>query len=88
MKWGVVVFPGSNDDRDTIHALSSVLGEQTEPLWHAQRDLRGVDAVVVDLAVPLAQGEQEMVHPIGVKGQFVPVAHGFDLLEEPLGAKF
>ena len=47
MKWGVVVFPGSNDDRDTSYALTSVLGCQAESLWHGDSDLKGVDAVVL-----------------------------------------
>ncbi len=47
MKWGVVVFPGSNDDRDTIYALESVLGEEAVALWHQDTDLAGADAVVL-----------------------------------------
>ncbi|MFQ5477512.1 MAG: phosphoribosylformylglycinamidine synthase subunit PurQ [Candidatus Binatia bacterium] len=46
MKWGVVVFPGTNDDRDTVYALSDILGFDVELLWHADRDLRGCDAIV------------------------------------------
>ncbi len=47
MKWGVVVFPGSNDDRDTLYALHDVLGYQAVALWHGDSDLKGVDAVVL-----------------------------------------
>jgi phosphoribosylformylglycinamidine synthase len=47
MKWGVVVFPGSNDDRDALYALETVLGYEAEPLWHASDDLKGCDAVVL-----------------------------------------
>ena len=47
MKWGVVTFPGSNDDRDALYALEAVLGHEAEPLWHASSDLRGCDAVVL-----------------------------------------
>jgi phosphoribosylformylglycinamidine synthase I len=47
VKWGVVVFPGSNDDRDTLYALESVLGHEAVPLWHDDSDLRAVDAVVL-----------------------------------------
>jgi phosphoribosylformylglycinamidine synthase I len=47
VKWGVVTFPGSNDDRDTIHALRSALGYDAVALWHGDDDLRGVDAVVL-----------------------------------------
>jgi phosphoribosylformylglycinamidine synthase I len=47
MKWGVVVFPGSNDDQDALWALSEVLGQQAVALWHKDADLKGVDAIVV-----------------------------------------
>lgn len=47
MKWGVVVFPGSNDDRDSVHALGSVLGDDVVTLWHRDSDLAGVDAVLL-----------------------------------------
>ena len=45
MRFGVVTFPGTCDDRDALLACSRV-GE-AEPLWHADADLKGVDAVVV-----------------------------------------
>jgi phosphoribosylformylglycinamidine synthase I len=47
LKFGVVVFPGSNCDFDTIHALRDVVGCPTEILWHKSHDLRGVDCVVL-----------------------------------------
>ena len=47
MKWGVVVFPGSCDERDAAYALGSVLGDDVEMLWHGDADLRGVDAVLL-----------------------------------------
>jgi phosphoribosylformylglycinamidine synthase len=43
---GVIVFPGSNCERDVIEAVR-LLGGRAEPLWHGDADLRGVDAVVV-----------------------------------------
>jgi phosphoribosylformylglycinamidine synthase subunit PurQ / glutaminase len=45
MKFGVIQFPGSCDDRDALLAAQRV-GNATI-LWHADRDLQGVDAVVV-----------------------------------------
>ena len=45
MKFGVVRFPGSCDEVDALHAAERV-GE-AELLWHADRDLRGADAVIV-----------------------------------------
>jgi phosphoribosylformylglycinamidine synthase len=45
VKFGVVRFPGSCDDIDALHAAERV-GDSVL-LWHADRDLQGVDAVVV-----------------------------------------
>lgn len=39
MKFGVVVFPGSNCDRDMMEALSKTLGADTIQLWHKDKDL-------------------------------------------------
>jgi phosphoribosylformylglycinamidine synthase subunit PurQ / glutaminase len=45
MRWGVLQFPGSCDERDALHACS-LLGE-ARLVWHEERDLDGIDAVVV-----------------------------------------
>ncbi len=47
MKFGVLVFPGSNCDHDTYNVVSAVLGAQAEMLWHASTDLMGCDAILV-----------------------------------------
>ena len=47
MTIGVVVFPGSNCDRDVRWALEGCLGLPTRFLWHEERDLSGIDAVVL-----------------------------------------
>ena len=44
---GVVVFPGSNCDRDVRWALEGCLDLPTRFLWHEERDLSGLDAVVI-----------------------------------------
>ena len=46
MRIGVVVFPGSNCDRDALHA-ARLAGAEAELLWHEQADLRGSDVVVL-----------------------------------------
>jgi phosphoribosylformylglycinamidine synthase subunit PurQ / glutaminase len=43
---GIVTFPGSLDDRDAARAVARAGGEAV-PLWHADRSLRGVDAVIL-----------------------------------------
>jgi phosphoribosylformylglycinamidine synthase len=47
MKFGVVVFPGSNCDHDTVFSLKDVLGQDAFFLWHKDHDLRGADCVVL-----------------------------------------
>jgi phosphoribosylformylglycinamidine synthase len=47
MKFGVVVFPGSNCDHDAWHAIRHVLGQPAEMLWHQSEDLAGVDAIIL-----------------------------------------
>ncbi|MEP6647960.1 MAG: phosphoribosylformylglycinamidine synthase subunit PurQ [Saprospiraceae bacterium] len=41
MKFGVVVFPGSNCDDDMMHVLGTVLGAQVQKLWHKDTELEG-----------------------------------------------
>ena len=43
---GVITFPGSLDDRDACRAVSRA-GGSAVPLWHGDRDLKGVDAVIL-----------------------------------------
>jgi phosphoribosylformylglycinamidine synthase I len=47
VKFGVVVFPGSNCDFDTFYALKDIVGQPTIYLWHKDHDLKGVDCVVL-----------------------------------------
>src|SRR3990167_4451057 len=47
MKWGIIVFPGSNCDHDCYHVLKHVLHQDTHFLWHKDTDLHSFDAVVL-----------------------------------------
>jgi phosphoribosylformylglycinamidine synthase len=47
MKFGVLVFPGSNCDHDTYHVIAEVAHQPVTFLWHDSEDLAGVDAVLV-----------------------------------------
>ena len=47
MKFGVVVFPGSNCDDDTVFALQHNLGQQVVKLWHKDHDLQGCDFILL-----------------------------------------
>jgi len=47
MKFGIVVFPGSNCDHDAYHATRHVLGQDAEFLWHKDTDLKGADVLIL-----------------------------------------
>lgn len=47
MKFGVIVFPGSNCDQDVYYALGSVLGQPVDYLWHGDTDVAGYDCLVL-----------------------------------------
>ncbi|MFA5844829.1 MAG: phosphoribosylformylglycinamidine synthase subunit PurQ [Coriobacteriia bacterium] len=46
MRFGVVIFPGSNCEQDVVHA-AHMLGFEAEYVWHGDTDLSGFDAVVL-----------------------------------------
>ncbi len=45
MKFGVVVFPGSNCDEDLVYVVKKIMGQQVEKLWHKDTDLKGCDFI-------------------------------------------
>jgi phosphoribosylformylglycinamidine synthase len=47
MKFGVVVFPGSNGDHDAWYAVAGNLGQQAEFIWHDSKSLGNVDALIL-----------------------------------------
>src|SRR5438874_10035019 len=47
MKFGVIVFPGSNCDHDAYHVISKHVGQPVDFIWHRDTDLRGYDAVII-----------------------------------------
>jgi phosphoribosylformylglycinamidine synthase len=47
MKFGIVVFPGSNCDYDAFRAVADVLGEDAVYLWHKAHDLENADVIVL-----------------------------------------
>ena len=47
MKFGVVIFPGSNCDEDIIYTLERLTSQPVVKLWHKDHDLQGVDFIVL-----------------------------------------
>lgn len=47
LKFGIVVFPGSNCDHDAFHAIKHVLGEQARFIWHKEDSIGDSDVIIV-----------------------------------------
>ncbi len=47
MKFGVVIFPGSNCDHDMIYVLKNIMKQEVVKLWHKDTDLQNVDFVIL-----------------------------------------
>jgi phosphoribosylformylglycinamidine synthase len=47
MKFGVVVFPGSNCDRDVAYVTQDLLGQPTRLVWHQETDISDIDTIIL-----------------------------------------
>lgn len=47
MKFGIVVFPGSNCDHDCYHVVKHVLGQEAEYIWHKEKEINGFDCLIL-----------------------------------------
>ena len=94
MKFGVVVFPGSNCDKDIILALENTINKQVVELWHKDTDLKGCDVIFLpggfSFGDYLRSGAIAKFSPImkkiiefGEKGGYViGICNGFQILTE------
>ena len=94
MKFGVVIFPGSNCDEDVIYVLEHILGQQVVRLWHKDHDLQGAEFIVLpggfsfgDHLRPGAIAHfspimQEIVKFSNTGGYVLGICNGFQILAE------
>ena len=94
MKFGVVVFPGSNCDEDMVYVLRNIMKQEVEKLWHKEHSLKGCDFIVLpggfSYGDHLRSGAIAQLSPImqevkefAAKGGFVfGVCNGFQILCE------
>jgi phosphoribosylformylglycinamidine synthase len=47
MRFGIIVFPGSNCDHDCHHLTQNILGEPTSIIWHKEKELPDLDAIII-----------------------------------------
>jgi phosphoribosylformylglycinamidine synthase subunit PurQ / glutaminase len=94
MKFGVVIFPGSNCDEDIIYVLEKIMGQQVVRLWHKDHDLQGADFIVLpggfSFGDYLRSGAiarfspimQEVIQFAARGGYVLGICHGFQILTE------
>jgi len=94
MKIGVVVFPGSNCDEDTLFAFQQLTGRRPQMIWHKETDLGGVDLVVLPGGFSygdyLRSGAiarfspvmEAVVRHVGRGGLLLGICNGFQVLTE------
>ncbi len=94
MKFGVIVFPGSNCDLDAYFMVKDVLNKPVEYIWHQEKTLRGSDCVILpggftygDYLRPGAIASfspiMEAVHAFAARGGLVlGICNGFQVLLE------
>jgi len=94
MKFGVVIFPGSNCDQDLIHVVRDVMKQEVVELWHKDHSLKGCDFVLLPGGFSygdyLRSGAIARLSPImqevmefADKGGFVfGICNGFQILTE------
>ena len=94
MKFGVVIFPGSNCDEDIIYVLEKIMGQQVVRLWHKDHDLQGADFIVLpggfSFGDYLRSGAiarfspimQEVIQFAAKGGYVLGICNGFQILTE------
>lgn len=94
MKFGVVIFPGSNCDEDIIYVLEKILGQQVVRLWHKDHHLQGADFIVLpggfSFGDYLRSGAiarfspimQEVIRFANNGGYLLGICNGFQILTE------
>ena len=94
MKFGIIVFPGSNCDHDAYHVISKQVGQPVDFIWHRDTDLKSYDALIIPggfsygdylRAGALARFSpvMESVKQFAASGRFVlGICNGFQILCE------
>jgi len=94
MKFGVVIFPGSNCDEDIIYVLEKIMGQRVVRLWHKDHDLQGADFIVLpggfSFGDYLRSGAiarfspimQEVIQFAAKGGYVLGICNGFQILTE------
>ena len=94
LKFGVVIFPGSNCDEDTVYVLETIMGQEVKRLWHKDTDLQNCEFIVLPGGFSygdyLGSGAiarfspvmEKVIEHAGKGGYVLGVCNGFQILCE------
>jgi phosphoribosylformylglycinamidine synthase len=94
MKAGVIIFPGSNCDHDSLYVMSKIYGLETHELWHKEKDLKGCDFIIVPggfsygdylrsgAIARFAPIMEKVIEFAGKGGYVLGICNGFQILTE------
>lgn len=94
MKFGVIIFPGSNCDHDSYHAVITATGQEATFLWHESHNLENCDAIIIPggfaygdylrtgAIARFAPIMQEVARFAGAGGLVIGICNGFQILCE------
>src|SRR6516225_6247567 len=80
MKFGVVIFPGSNCDHDAYHVVSKVIGQPVDFIWHKDEEIDRYDAIILPGGFsPVMKAVKDFARDGGI---VLGICNGFQILCE------
>ncbi|NQT35683.1 phosphoribosylformylglycinamidine synthase subunit PurQ [bacterium] len=93
-RWGVVIFPGSNCDKDALDAVGRICGQKATPVWHRDIDLEEFDGIILPggfsygdylragAIARFAEVMESVIEFAGHGGLVIGICNGFQVLAE------
>ncbi len=94
LRFGIIVFPGSNCDYDAYHAVNSVMGEEAYFIWHDEKDLKNPDCIIIPggfsygdylrcgAMAKFSPAMEQVVNFAEKGGNVIGICNGFQILTE------
>ncbi|MBP5273433.1 MAG: phosphoribosylformylglycinamidine synthase subunit PurQ [Abditibacteriota bacterium] len=94
MKFGVVIFPGSNCDQDSYYCIKDVIGRPVEYIWHQETDVSGFDCIILPggfsygdylrtgAVARFSPVMQSVIEHVERGGRLIGICNGFQILCE------
>ncbi len=94
LRFGIIVFPGSNCDYDAYHAINTVIGEEAYFIWHDEKDFKKPDCIIIPggfsygdylrcgAMAKFSPAMEEVVNFAEKGGNVVGICNGFQILTE------